>query len=74
MGDELKRHQACFYLTGHESSKDIPDNFVLALLDWLKPEKDSGGAYIPDGIADREAQAVVTQMLKDMGQQELKIA
>ena len=74
VGDELKRHQACFYLTGHESSKDIPDNFVLALLDWLKPEKDSGGAYIPDGIADREAQAVVTQMLKDMGQQELKIA
>jgi len=72
-GDEMKRHQACFYLTGHESSKDIPAEFVLALLDWLKPTKDKDGAYIPDAMAEKEAQSVVTQLLKDSGQQELEI-
>ena len=71
LGDEGKRHDACFYLAGHESSKDIPDNYILALLDWLKPTKDSGGAYIPDGMAEREAQSVITQFYKDSGQMEL---
>lgn len=70
-GDIDKRHQACFYLTEHESSKNIPDNYILALLDWLKPEKDSGGAYLPDAMAEREAQSVITQFLLDSGQEKL---
>lgn len=76
LGDEGKRHDACFYLTGHESSNDIADNYVLAILDWLKPTKasDGSGAYVPDSMAEREAQSIITQYLKDSGQQELILA
>ena len=43
---DAKRHELCQYLTGFGSSKDMPDNFVLSMLDWMSATKDSGGAYI----------------------------
>ena len=66
-----QRKELCKYLTPNASSKDIPDNFKLALLDWLKPSKDSGGAYAPDDMAVKEAQGVVRQFLVEQGQGEL---
>ena len=68
---EIKRHTICKYLTDQASSKNIPANFKLALLDWLKPVKDDGGAYAPDKMAQREAQAALTQAHLDNGQQTL---
>jgi len=68
---EVQRKELCQYLTGYASSKEIPENFKLALLDWLKPVKDSGGAYMPDAMAQREAQTVVKQFLIENGQGEL---
>ena len=57
------------YLTGHAHSKDIPDGFILVMLNlWLKPKKDSGGAYSPDPMAAREAKLVYEQAIKDEGQ------
>ena len=66
-----QRKELCKYLTDYASSKDIPDSFKLALLDWLKPTKDSGGAYAPDDMAVKEAQSVVRQFLVEQGQGEL---
>jgi hypothetical protein len=70
-GDTVKRHQAQMYLTKHESVKDIPDNYVIALLDWLKPVEDSGGDYNPDDMAVTEATSVISAHLKEIGQVEL---
>ncbi len=55
-----KRHQVLKFLTGHSSLKEIPDNFLIALYQWLNPEKDSGGAWLPLATAQREANTIVT--------------
>lgn len=62
------RHSVTKYLIGYDSLKDVPGTFILALLDWLKPEKDSGGAYHVDPMASKEARSVWTEALKDAGQ------
>ena len=51
------RKQLLKFLTGKDSSKDIPDNGILALLKWLAPAKDSGGQWNADAMAAREALA-----------------
>ena len=69
VGDaEMKRKEVCHYLTGHGSSKDIPDNYILALLEWIKPQKDSGGAYTPDAYVSEEANKILVTRLKELGQ------
>lgn len=68
---EMRRHQVSTYLTGFASTSKMPDKFILALLDWLKPVKDSGGAYAPDAMAVREAGMVLASQIKETGQQEL---
>jgi phage recombination protein Bet len=68
---EMRRHQVCTYLTGFASTSKMPDKYILALLDWLKPVKDSGGAYAPDAMAVREAGMVLASQIKETGQQEL---
>jgi hypothetical protein len=68
--DDL-RHSVLAYLFGITSSKELWPSQVLALLDWLKPEKDSGGAYKPDPMAANEAQAVVGARMKELGQEEV---
>jgi recombination protein RecT len=52
---DKSRHQLLVYLTGHASSKDIPDNFIIALYKWLNPTQDSGGAWMVDAMSTREA-------------------
>lgn len=66
-----RRHGVEKYLWGVESSRDLTDAQVLAALDWLKPQKDSGGAYTPDAMAITEAKMVLHAHLLDAGQQEM---
>lgn len=68
---EIKRHEVCSYLTGEASSKKITGNYVIAMLDWLKPEKVDGGEYKPDPMATKEAQAILTARAVEAGQQQL---
>ena len=70
-GADMKRHEALQFLAGEASSKKLSDNFVLAILDWLHLTQDSGGAYIPDEMAVREAQTLLTYARKNAGQEEL---
>ena len=70
-GDTDKRHTITGYLTGLTSTKDLTGPMVVTLLDWLKPEKDSGGAYVPDKYAEQEARAVWTAALAQEGQAEI---
>jgi hypothetical protein len=73
-GADMNRHEVLRYLTGQASSKDLRGQYVIALLDWLKPEQDDGGQYKPDPMAAREAQTLLTAARKDAGQMELENA
>jgi hypothetical protein len=70
---ETKRHDALNYLTGEGHTSKIPGPMIYALLDWFKPVKDSGDAYVPDAMAVKEMHAVWTESQKAAGQQELPI-
>jgi hypothetical protein len=70
-GDRNGRYAVCAWLTGESSSSDIPDNYVLAMLDWLGPEKGVDGRTLPNEYAIKEAQKVLIEALKEQGQQEL---
>jgi hypothetical protein len=72
-GADDKRHTAQMYLTGEGSLKNAAPAMVLALLDWLKPTQDSGGAYHPDPMAVTEANALYDAALKQEGQAELPL-
>lgn len=69
-GDTKGRYAVCDWLTGNAHSGDIPDNYILAMLDWLKIKKTPAG-HLPGEAAIKEAQKVLTQALKDEGQMEL---
>lgn len=56
-----KRHALQLALTDCASIKDMPDGMIVALLDWLKPSQDASNDYWPDGMAVREASAVMAQ-------------
>jgi hypothetical protein len=57
--DADKIRRSCLvYLWNVDSSKKMTGPQVKATLDWLKPVKDSGGAYAPDPMAARELHAV----------------
>ena len=65
------RHFVQEYLTGHGSLGDAPDSYVLSLLDWLKPVKVDGGAYIADGNAVIEAGMIRNTAMEAAGQTRL---
>ncbi len=65
------RHTCSKYLTGTASLKEMEGGFVKAILDWLNPQQDSGGAYAPDEMAVREMQSVWTAANVADGQQAL---
>jgi hypothetical protein len=58
--DDTKRHEASEWLFGEASTKKIDGAMVKVALDWLKPEKDDGGAYQIDDIAKSELSHVLT--------------
>jgi hypothetical protein len=64
-----KRHTLLFYLTGHESTKDIDGKtFHFLVEEWLKMKPLSTGEYEIDPMAKKEAQAIIDIALKDEGQ------
>lgn len=65
------RHSVVKYLTGETSLKNVSDPMIVSMLDWLKPEKDSGGAYYPDEVAAEEARLIWRETLIESGQEEL---
>lgn len=72
-----KRHSVTKYLTGHDSlalEHGAPGGAVLALLDWMKPTRDSGGAYLADAMATREAGLVLRQAMVEAGQTEMELS
>ena len=70
-GDDTRRKQCQLYLTGFASTKDMSGAHVKALIDWLNPTQDSGGAYVVNSDAAKEAYLVVTASAIEHGQQEL---
>jgi len=70
---EQKRHSLTKYLTGKLSTNDLTPAELRASKVWLSPVEDSGGAWKINGMAEQEAQAVITQVMLDAGQQELPI-
>ncbi len=58
---KYRRHVLTHYLTGHESAKDLDAGWLYALRKWLNPQQDSGGAWAPDPMAVREAQAAYAE-------------
>jgi hypothetical protein len=70
---EKVRHSILKYLTGSSSLKELSGQMISAILDWMKPTQDSGGAYIVDKMAASEMMTVWTAALEDAGQQELGI-
>ena len=71
--EEAKRKSVTMYLFARESSKDLTDAQVLALLDWLDVQKDSGGAYYPCAEASQEAVKIVIAQMKKMGQEAMEL-
>ena len=69
--DDVSRHAVQEYLFGVTSLNDAADEMIVAALDWIKPAKDSGGAYKPDPLAEKETHATLRTVLKSQGQQEL---
>ena len=69
--DDTKRYEASKWLFGAASTKQIDGALVKAALDWLKPEKDDGGAYVIDRDAQAELSSVLTVALQAAGQMAL---
>ena len=69
--DDIKRHACQAYLTGVASTSDMTPPYILALLDWLKPTTDTGGAPLVDEMAAREAGAIYDAAVIDQGQMPL---
>ena len=76
-GDKDKRHLTQRFLLGADSTNDAEDGMILATLDWLKPTKDSGNAYIVDPMAEKECKlayhAAAIDQAVDAGQEELPL-
>lgn len=73
MDSTAKRHSLTAYLIGVDTMRDATPAQVNALLDWVKPTKDEGGAYLPDAMAVKEAQAIVKQSMIEAGQTEMEL-
>jgi len=76
-GDKLptRRYELCYYLTGKSSTKEIPAEYVLAVLKWLgngKPDHVSF-EYQADEITRKEAHAAHAEALIATGQKQLNI-
>lgn len=70
--DEM-RHSVLAYFFGTDSIKKLNNGQKSALLDWINPQQDSGGAYLPGPYVEKEAAAVVRARMKDVGQQEMEL-
>jgi len=69
--DDEKRHTAQYFLFGKESTKDIDGALIKAALDWLKPQKDAGGAYVVNPQSKTELSHVLAAAYQAEGQADL---
>lgn len=68
-GDEESRYELCAHLTGHASTKDIPDAYIQAMLKtWAEI---SGWNQPPSELMIQESHSLLTYLRKEAGQQEL---
>ena len=67
-GEKTKRYKLCKWLTGEASTKNIPDNYMYALQDWLIV---TAFDQPPTKHAIAEAKSALAEVLKAAGQQEL---
>ena len=73
--DDGKRKEVTTYLTGYASTKEMPGEFVHALLKWLNPQQSAPDApYAIDDDCFAEAQSALTAAQLASGQQELPLA
>ena len=63
------RRRVMAYLTDYEKMSEASDPVVLALYEWLKPFRDSGGQWLPDAVAAQEARAVLSVLENGDGAQ-----
>lgn len=61
-GSADKRHEFLFAVTGHKSSKDIADNYMESLWDWVNGDL---------ATIKAEAERALSESLKEQGQTEL---
>ena len=60
--DEDKRHKFTAWVTGHESIKTMPDEYVVALFGWMKPYyNEQSGSY----LINAEAKKVIDAWVKE---------
>jgi hypothetical protein len=72
---EDKRHTVLFWLFGHESTNDLTDEQAYVVYQWInaKPLPDGSGAWAPDAMSIREAQAIYAEAMRAEGQAELPL-
>ena len=70
-GDDTTRYTASAWLFGAASTKEIDGSMIKVALDWLKPEKDDGGAYAIDTMAQKELSGVLDAAQVAQGQDAL---
>lgn len=58
---EPKRRMFTRFIFGHGSTKDLTGAQILALKSWLNVSQDSGGAWSPDAMAVKEANAALIE-------------
>lgn len=66
---ESRRKDVQKYLTGKLSTKDIPDNELIAIYQWLQPSQDTGGAWSASPQAQTEARNIYAETLRAGGAQ-----
>lgn len=66
------RRVTTWWLTGHESLKELDEGWLYALLKWLNPRQEDGN-WSPDPIAVLEAQAAYTEAERAKGQLEFNL-
>lgn len=71
VGDDVARYTASAWLFGASSTKEIDGAMVKAALDWLKPNRDDGGAYVIDVMSRKELSSVLPAAQVDDGQEAL---
>jgi hypothetical protein len=67
-GDDDRRHTVQRFLFGSPSLNEVTDPQILAAIDWMQPEQDSGGKYFMCDDAKVELSRVHDHALQKKGQ------
>lgn len=67
----MKRHQLTKFIFNKASFKELHAGELQALWDYVKPQKDSGGAYIGSPEAEKGFNTIMARLAAQPGQQDL---